>query len=666
MLNHHRIARPIVLVLALSSAARGAFAQATPPVPDLGRISLEDLMKIKITSASRKEERVDDTPAAVSVITQDDIRRSGIRALPEILRLVPGVQVAQINSSTWAVSIRGLNDQFSNKLLVLIDGRSIYERNFSGVFWDLEDVVLDDIDRIEVVRGPGGAVWGANAVNGVINIVTKSAKDTPGGLVRVGGGTFDGTGVTARYGGSAGNMAYRVYSQLTDRRDTTLANLGPAHDASSVLTNGLRVDWSRGTDAFTVDGTVGTGNGRGLWNTLDGPTPAIPRTDGTSSFRNGSVLGRWTHRRDTGSSLQVQSSATFSHRSDKLTEDEKILDVDLQYHAKIGARHDIVTGGGYLDVDSTTSQTFSFTLTPATLNAEVANLFAQDEIALGARLRLTLGAKLEHDSAAGLGLLPTTRLMWEPAPRHHVWAAVSRALRTPSRLDLAARANVAVVAGQPLPIVIGLVGNPGYQTEELLDEEAGYRTELGSRVSLDVATFHGHYTGLTTNEPQAPVFEATPGPPHLFIATRFENQMQADTTGVEIATHITPLQSWRVDASYSGFRLTPHPDATSRDKAAATFDGAAPAQQWQLHSSVWLRPRIEADAGLFFTGALRSLGVPAYTRADARVEVKLTGHLSAVAEGTNLLDRAHAEFVALAVASTLVPRSADIQLVWKF
>ena len=653
-------------MLALSGIATEATAQAGPLSTDLGRATLEDLLKIQITSASRKEQRADDTPSAVSVITQDEIRRSGMRTLPELFRLVPGVQVAQINSSTWAVSIRGLNDQFSNKLLVLIDGRSVYKRNSSGVFWDLEDVVLDDIDRIEVVRGPGGAVWGANAVNGVINVVTKSAKDTPGALVRVGGGTFDGTGVTARYGGSFGNAAYRVYSQWTGRRDTTLANLAPADDAWNVLTNGLRADWSRGGDDVTVDGSVRTGDGRGLWKTLEGPTSAVRRTDGTSSFRNGSVLGRWIHRRENGSALQVQSFAMFSHRLDKLTEDENIYDVDLQYHTKIGARHDIVTGGGYREVDNTTSQTFSFSLTPATSETAVTNVFTQDEIALGTRVRLNLGAKLEHDAIAGWGLQPTARMMWDPSPRHHVWAAASRALRTPSRLDLSARANVAAIAARPLPILIGVLGNPDYQTEELLDAEAGYRIDLGSRVSVDVATFRGHYTGLTTNEPQAPVIEATPGPPHLLIATRFENHLQADTAGVEIATHVAPAPNWRVDASYSGFRFTPHRDATSRDQAAATFDGNAPAHQWQLRSSVSLGPRTEVDAGLFRTGAQRSLGVPAYTRADARVEVKLTGHLSAVAAARNLFDPAHAEFVALAVASTQVPRSADIQLVWRF
>lgn len=667
MFNIHRTCRLVVAGLALSGVATGATAQVVPLPPDLGRSTLEDLMKIQITSASRKEQRADETPAAVFVLTQDDIRRSGMRTLPELFRLVPGVQVGQINSSNWAVSIRGFNDQYSNKLLMLIDGRSIYRRNFSGVFWDAEDLLLDDIDRIEVVRGPGGAVWGANAVNGVINIVTKSAASTQGAHIRLSGGTLDRMQASARYGGSFGNAAYRVYSQWSDRGDTRLANGISARDNWTTLTNGLRVDWSRGADEWTVDGSVRTGEMRRLSKSVEGPTPGVaPLTDGLASFRDGSVLGRWTHRGDNGSALQVQSVVAISRRSGSLTETENTFDTQLQYHTRASARHDVVAGGGYRFVDNTTSQSFSFSLTPPTSRTAVVNLFAQDEIAFTDRLRLTLGSKLERDTFAGWSVQPTARVMWQPAPRHHVWASASRALRTPSNVDLAARINVAVVPGPGAPIVIGILGNPNYQAEEFQDAEAGYRLELGSMLSVDVTTFRGHYNGLPTYEPLAPVFETTPGPPHLFIASRFENRLQADTAGLEVAARLAPAPVWRLAASYSSFHLTPHVDPSSQDRTAATFDGSAPSHQWQLHSTVRLGPRTEVDAGLFRTGALRSLGVPAYRRADARVEVRLNGHLSAVAAARNLLEPAHAEFVALSVVSTQVPRSADVQLVWRF
>jgi iron complex outermembrane receptor protein len=667
-MKFHQKGRLVIgLVLTLSGVPTAAIAQVATPPPDLGRATLEDLMQIQITSASRKEQRADEAPAAVFVITQADIRRSGIRTLPELLRLAPGVQVAQLTSSNWAVSIRGLNDQFSNKLLVLVDGRSIYQRTFSGVFWDAADMVLDDIDRIEVVRGPGGAVWGANAVNGVINIVTKSAKDTQGALVRVGGGTFDGTGVTARYGGSFGNATYRVYSQWGGRRDSTLANLAPAHDAWSVMTNGLRVDWSRGNDEFTVDGSVRNGDGHTTWNLSGNSLPNLePRTDVASSFKMGNVLARWTHRADNGSSLQVQSSVGIMRRPDFVESDEDSFDADVQYHTKMGGRQDVVAGGGYRIVASTVGQNFSVSFTPPTLNMVVANLFVQDEIALTERVHLTLGSKLEHDTFSGWGMQPTARVMWAPAKRHHIWAAASRALRTPTMSDRAVRFNAVVVPTESLPMVIGVLSNPDYQAEEFQDAEVGYRLELGSTLSVDVTTFRGHYNGLPTNEPLAPVFETTPGPPHLFIASRLENRLQADTAGLEVSTRFAPVPAWLLDASYSSFHFTPHADATSQDPKAAVFDGNAPAHQWQLGSSVWLGSRTAVNGTLFHVGPLPGLAIPAYTRADARVEVGLTRKLSVIATARNLFEATHAEYTGLTIVATQVPRSADIQLVWRF
>jgi iron complex outermembrane recepter protein len=659
--------RLALLVGALSGAAAAASAQVVPLQPDLGRATLEDLMKIEITSASRKGQRADDTPAAVFVLTQDDIRRSGIRTVPELFRLVPGVQVAQVNASNWAVSIRGFNDQYANKLLVLIDGRSIYQRTFAGVFWDAADLMLDDIDRIEVVRGPGGAVWGANAVNGVINIVTKTASETQGALVRVGGGTFDGTGVTARYGGSFGSAKYRLYSQWSGHRDTTLGSLPSANDGWSAVTNGLRLDWTRGADEWTVDGSFKTGDGQTTWNLPGSSAPDVaPRTDVASPFRTGSALGRWTHRGDNGSSLQVQSSVAMVRRNDFVSSDEKSVDADLQYHVKLGARHDVVAGGGYRLVTTTTGRNYAVSFDPATPDIAVANLFVQDEVALAGRVHLTLGSKVEHDTFSAWGLQPTVRLMWAPAKRHHLWAAASRALRTPTLSDRVLRLNVAVIPDPRLPIVIGIVGNNDYQAERFQDAEAGYRLEVGSTLSVDVTTFRGRYTTLPTREPLAPIFETTPGPPHVFIASRIENRQQADTTGLEVAARLAPVPAWRLDASYSSFHLTPHLDPTSQDAQAAAFDGNAPAHQWQLGSSVWLGSRTEANATLFHVGTLTALGVPAYTRADARVEVKLTRQLSAIAAGRNLLDPAHVEYTAFTIVATQVPRSADVQLVWRF
>ncbi len=665
MFTIHRAARPVAALLTLLFASTEGWAQA-PLVPDLARATLEDLLKIKITSASRREQSADEVAAAVFVITHDDIRRSGLRTLPELFRLVPGVQVAQISSSNWAVSIRGFNDLFSNKLLVLVDGRSIYTRVFSGVLWDEEDLVLDDIDRIEVIRGPGAAVWGANAVNGVINIVTKSAKESQGALVHLSGGTFDRAQATARYGGAIGNGAYRVYSQWTARGDTRLDGNAP-DDNWSVITTGTRLDWTRGANEWTVDGSVRVGDGHTTWKFPVNALPNLaPRTEVASSFRTGNVLGRWTRRGEGGSSLQVQSSVTIGRRIDFVAVDENSVDADVQYHTKVGARQDVVVGGGYRFVESTTGHNFGVSFDPPQFDSTVASLFVQDEVALTQKVRLTLGTKLERATLSGWDVEPTARIMWAPAKGQHVWAAASRALRTPSLADLAMHVNAVVVPNAGLPVVVGFRGNPAYKAEALVDVEAGYRAEIGSAAFIDLTTFRGHYANLPTNEPRPPAFETTPGPPHIFAGGQFENLMSADTTGVEIAAHLSPVPAWRLDASYSAFQLTPHVDPSSLDPLAPGKDGNAPGMQWQLHSNFALGARTEIDGALFHTGRLRTIDVPAYTRADVRVQFTLTPHLSAVAAGKNLLDSAHAEFQSSYVVASKIPRSMNVQLIWRY
>jgi iron complex outermembrane receptor protein len=350
----------VLIALALVSGSPVSVrGQAGPR--DLARVSIEDLMKIEITSAAKKEQRAEDVPAAVFVITQDDIRRSGLRSLPELFRLVPGMQVAQVNSNKWAVSARGFNDLFSNKLLVLIDGRSLYTHAFAGVFWDGEDLLLQDIERIEVIRGPGGTVWGANAVNGVINIVTKSAADTKGTSVEVSAGTFERDQASVRYGGALGAVAYRLFSQWSDHgasRDRTGAS---ADDHWNSLATGGRADWSRGGDAVMVQGGFSTGQNRPHWNLLFNPPPATaPTATAVSDIRSAQIMGRWAHTQSNGSVLQVQAFSTSRLRDEAtLRGTESIRDVELQYRTFLGARHDLVFGGGYRDDAFVTRPTFA-------------------------------------------------------------------------------------------------------------------------------------------------------------------------------------------------------------------------------------------------------------------------------------------------------------------
>jgi iron complex outermembrane receptor protein len=667
---HRRLRTSALLLLTAWLAVSGALVQAQTRPADLATATLEDLMNIEITSASRKEQRLGDVPAAVYVITQDDIRRSGMTTVPELLRLVPGVQVARINSNKWAVAVRGFNNLLADKLLVLVDGRTVYDRLNSGVFWESIDMPLDEIERIEVLRGPGGATWGANAVNGVISIVTKSAAETPGAVVTAGGGTFDNGQVAARYGGTVGGAAYRVSSRWTGHGQSELATGLPAHDDWDSQTHGFRLDWTRNANTVMLQGGTTLARLRGLWGDASGPVPAIapPITD-RQYTQEYNALGRWTHRRDDGAALQLQSFIDFRHNDDSVNPRQTQVDVDAQYHTAIGPRHDLVIGAGYRFLDEKSDGGFAFSIAPGHVHEDILNLFAQDDIALGRRVQLTLGGKLERDAYVGWGVQPTARVMWTVIPqRQQAWAAVSRALRTPSLSDVSGRYNYTSFIGPGgTTVVVGALGNPSFQSEEVVDTEVGYRIEIASTASVDITAFRGRYDNLKTSEPLAPRFELMPAPAHLLVPVQFGNLLKATTTGVELAAHLMPVPWWRLDGGYSTFHLTP--DASdSHDAHAASFDGSAPQAQWDARSAFSLPAGVQIDAMLFHAGALPNLGVVSYTRADLRVEVPLTARLTASVVGQNLFDPAHAEFAGTGaiVATTLVPRSARAQIVWRY
>jgi iron complex outermembrane recepter protein len=655
------------VALAMTASSSIAFAQTTRT--DLANASIEELMNIEIVSVAHKEQRAGDVAAAVSVITQNDIRRSGMRTVPELLRLVPGVQVAQINSNKWAVTVRGFNNLFADKLLVLVDGRTVYDRLNSGLFWESLDIPLDQIERIEVVRGPGGATWGANAVNGVINIVTKSAADLPGPAVSVGGGTFEGAHIAARYGGTLGSTAYRVYSQLAAHNESVIDAATGADDRWQSQTYGFRLDWAGGRNAIMAEGAATHQKVRGLFHAPAGPVPGVkaPWNDWAYT-QEYSILGRWTRRRESGAALEVQSSLDVRHNVDAPSPSQINIDLDGQYHTAVGPRHDVVVGAGYRVVDESVKGSFAFSISPNEVVNTVAKVFAQDEIALG-RVHLTLGAKLERDSYAGWALQPTARAIWAITPPQHLWAAISRAVRTPSLGDISARVNFTSFIGQGgLPVVVGAVGNPDFQSEEVVTAEAGYRREFKSVASIDVTAFVSRYDKLKTSEPRPPRFEAEPAPAHLFVPVQFSNLLAATASGVEISAQWAPAHWWRVDGGYTSFHLKPRPSPASADMAAAVFDGNAPDHQWHARSAVSFSYGVQLDALLFHAGALRNaqIDIDAYTRVDARLQVPLTRSLFVAVVGQNLFDPEHAEYggVGAIVTPTLIPRSASISLVW--
>ena len=665
---------PLLLAAWLSGA--GALVQAQTRPADLATVSLEDLMNIEITSASRKEQRVEDVPAAVYVITRNDIRRSGMASVPDLLRLVPGVQVAQINANKWAISVRGFNSLASTKLLVLVDGRSIYNPLFSSVLWDTEDLMIEDIERIEVIRGPGGAVWGANAVNGVINIITRPAADTSGLLVSADAGTFDRGQVAVRYGGTAGSGAYRTYAQFSNHGNSSVSPGIDANDRWRSATSGFRGDWSQGIDAFMLQGSVAAGEERPLWLDLDPTLTALNNHDGVSQSQVANVLGRWTRRRSTGATLQLQSFVDVAHRHEEIgTYQRQTVDLDAVYHTAVGRRNDLVAGGGYRYIGERMNGEDGYSFTPNRAHEHLLNVFAQDTAALGRRVDLTFGAKVEQDTGPGLSLQPTARVMWHVTSAQHLWSAVSRAVRTPSLIDRGVRIDYppSLQPAQPgdpasgFPIAVSVLGNPAVRNERVLSTEAGYRIDIGSKAAVDVTGFVGNYRGLQNAEPSAPTVAFVGGLPVIAVSTTTRNLLDADTRGVEIGGRATLTSSWQVDGAFSTFHLTPHLDPSSHDPIAGNSDGDAPGLQWRGHSALTLGPRAQADLLVFYVGPLGRLGIPAYTRADVRFEWKLTPRLSTVVQGQNLLSPAHAEFLmdVRTVGSTQMPRSASVRLIWR-
>lgn len=661
-------ARRVCLLAAsfLTAAAPHARAQATPPAV-LETATIEELMGIEVTSAGRKQQRAEDVAAAIYVITREQIQQSGLRTLPEILRLAPGVQVARAGSNTWAVSVRGFNDVYANKLLILVDGRSAYNRSFSGVFWESQDVLIDEIERIEVIRGPGGALWGANAVTGILNIITRHAGESAGGAVDVSAGDFDQSRVSFRYGGAVGRTAFRVFSQWSTYGDALADGATPANDRWSSVATGFRADWESGRNAVMATGQFDVGRSRPRWFTLGALAPeSFAINDGASNSRDVSAVARWTHDPSGASVLQLQGTHTRSNREEAtLSAIEQSSGVDLQIETAVGARHALVAGGTYQYVRFEPYRS-TLTLSIGAERAHVLSAFVSDEITIAPTIKATLGAKLEHDSVTGTGLLPSARVIWSVTDRQRLWASLARARRTPSLIDRSMRYYFDAMPSPQGVVVLGFVGNPDFGSETLTQASVGYRVRFPSSVSIDVVAFHGEFHGLATAEPVAPLVMPEPAPVHVLAALRYENLMDASTRGLEISGEWSPAASWRLHGSYSLLRFTPRVSASSTDASARLFDGDAPRAQWQAHSAFRATESLRFDASLYRVGELRQLGIPAYTRADLRVEKQLARRLSASAAVQNLFNRSHLEFTSVTLGTARVPRSWHAQLRWSF
>ncbi|RFP14784.1 MULTISPECIES: TonB-dependent siderophore receptor [unclassified Duganella] len=622
--------------------AAGASAQQLPS--QLSRMSIEELAEIPITSVSKKAEPLGDAAAAVYIITGEDVRRSGATSLAEALRLAPNLEVARTNGNTYAVTARGGSNGNGNKLLVLIDGRVVYNPLNAGVFWEAQDVMMEDIERIEVISGPGGTLWGSNAVNGVINVITRSSKDTQGTLVSLGGGNEE-RGVAVRQGWRLGEDAsMRVYAKGF-RRDAnqTMTGADPG-DRWSGRQLGFRADWGAGDNGVTLQGDL--------------YDRQLDQLAGSERHRSGgNLLARWDRALADGAALQVQG---YYDRVNNLIpgvimlgESNDTYDVEAQHRLPLGDRQELVWGGGLRLWRSTATNGAFLKFLPEQVATHLVNLFVQDTIALDPQWKLTLGAKAERNSYTGLEFQPNLRLAWKPDAHSLWWAALSRALRTPSRVD-----REAYIFGIP---TAALRGGPNFRSERLTALELGYRAQPTERLSFSVNAYYNKYDDLRTvdYDPVKNTFQVA-------------NHAEGNVAGLEIWGNYQVSRDWRLSASHTLLRerinLQPGASVPPPPGGPNTLFGNDPPHRYTLRSSHDLPRGMELDLSLDRVAALPYPEVPAYTSLDARLGWHPAARLELALGAVNLLNHRHVEFGTTTGTTprAVFERSLYLQLTWKF
>lgn len=662
---------PAGLVMGTEEASQGAQLELT-------ETSIEDLMNIQVTSVSKRPQKLSDAAAAVFVITRDDIRRSGATSIPEILRMAPGVQVAKIDSNQWAISIRGFNSRFANKLLVLIDGRSVYTPFFSGTYWDVQDTVIEDIDRIEVIRGPGATLWGANAVNGVINIITKHTQESQGGLLVAGTGVGEERGFGAlRYGARVGDDTYyRFYFKGFDRDNGVNAAGDKGADAWNVLRGGFRVDSEKtGRDTLTLQGDIYKGKEGEVFTVPLLEPPYSETMDSTTNVGGGNLLTRWKRKFSSNSDMALQLYYDRTERDTALFgETRDTTDVDFQNRVMLGDSNEIVWGLGYRFSHSGFDNKRAVTFTPDRRNDEVFSAFIQDDIAVVKdQVHLIVGSKFEHNNFTGVEIQPNTRLIWTPDNSHTLWAAASRAVRTPSIADETIRNEHTVYPpgtfgpSQVLPVLNVVRGSDKLDSEELMAYEVGYRIKPAEHFSVDIAAFYNMYRRLRTLENGTPFLNTSSATLHIENPISLDEKMNGETSGAELSADWSPLESLRFRAAYSLLEVQMHPDPDNNNPAyKAIMEEDNPRHQASLRSSISLVKDVEFDMWVRYVD--RIYGINDYVTLDSRLAWNPLRNLELSLAGRNLLDNQHPEFreYIINTTPTEVVRSFYGKITWRF
>jgi len=662
----------LVLLQGFASIAR-ASESSNPPDEQktLKQLTLSQLGNVEVTTASKTPEQVWKTSAAIFVLTQDDIRRSGATTVPEALRLVPGVEVARINSNRWSIGVRGFGSRLTRDVLVLIDGRTVYTTLLAGTYWEVQNLMLADVDRIEVIRGPGGTIWGPNAVNGVINIITKSSKETHGEYVSVAGGNVDQGMVNARYGGGNGDgLNYRVYGLAFDRGPEYHPG-GIDYDRWRAVQGGFRMDWATGgPNRFTLQGDVyDEGTGESVTATTYAP-PYSQILNGTAGLSGGNVVMHWQHVQGEGKDFQLQAYYDRTNRHELNFEDLRdTFDVDFVDRFRL-PRQQISWGfGGRWSYGKNPTVVSGLYFLPGSRTDQLYTAFLQDDVGLiDDQLVLELGTKLLKTNYTGAEWQPSVRLLWTPRATQTFWGAFTHAVRTPSDAERAF--YLTGFTGSfvnNLPFFARFNANPDFRSEELNGYEFGYRQLVRQNIYVDVAAFHNHYGDLFSEDITGSTYlENNPGPPHYLLPAEFGNGLVGTTKGVEIAPEWKPLPAWRLRATYSFLQTRLMPGANSEDIGTSPItEGSSPRHQVTAQSGVDFNKSFSLDLIYRYVSRLKAQNIRAYSTADAQFTWHTRWPLSFSVVGQNLFQPYHYEFASDPAPNVAIKRSVYGQITWQ-
>lgn len=670
-------------LLLFSVAGCAAEPQGDPdPENSLKQMTLEQLSQIEVTTPTKEPEKAFRTPAAIYVITSEDIRRSGATSIPEALRLAPGVEVARIDTDKWSIGIRGFGSRLSRSVLVLIDGRTVYTTLLAGTYWEVQDTLLEDVDRIEVIRGPGGTIWGPNAVNGVINIITKRASETEGVLVSAGGGNVDQGFLNARYGGSLGTkLHYRAYGKWFTRGPEYHQD-GRNFDDWRSGQAGFRADWDRDTkDTFSFQGDIYDQRAGESVVATSYTAPFSRVLDDNARLSGGNVMLRWHRDQGEGRNFDFQAYYDRTNRREPNFGDLRdTYDLDFTQHWRVFSRQNVTWGVGARfshgqDLEVVSGLTFQ----PAERTDRLLTAFVQDEITLVQnRLSLTLGTKLLNTNFTSFAPEPSARLLWTPRQSTAVWAAATHAVRTPSDAERDFFLSGFIgMAPDGTPFFARFNANRNFRLEQMNGYELGVRQMVGQTVFVDIASFYNHYHDLFSEDITGPVgLEDSPAPLHYLLPAQFGNGLIGQTKGIEVAPEWRPTEYWRLRGSYSFLHMNLEKGPNSLDIGTAPgIMGSTPEHQVAAQSSLNFANAFQLDLDVRYVSALRGQTalpgqyVRAYTTADARFAWQINHQIEVSFIGRDLLQPHHAEFgtdpsATGGIAFVGIKRSGYIQLTW--